>query len=79
MKNIEEKSKNKCKKIGPKIINNFLVCKFINKPRKIVNYHQSLTLSGYSTKKLNGSNLVYLNYIPSYRIQYRLKINTNLS
>lgn len=43
IKNTKEKSKNKNKKIEPKIINDFLVYKFIIfwlfKPKKIMNYY----------------------------------------
>lgn len=43
LKNAKKKPKNKNKKIEPKIINSFLICRFITsylyKFRKIINYH----------------------------------------
>lgn len=82
-KNIEEKPKNKSKKIKSKIMNSFLVCRFITsclyKPRKIVDYYQNIIPAHYPTKRLNRSNPVHFNYTLKCKTEYRLQIDTNPS
>lgn len=81
MKNIEEKPKNKNIKIKPKIINSFLVCKFLSfylyKSRKIIDYHQNVASANYVTKKLNKSNPVYFNYSLRCKTEFELQIGIN--
>lgn len=83
MKNTREKLKNRNKKIKSKIINGFLVCKFLisclYKPRKLINYYQNSTPANYFVKKQNKSNLIYPNYSLRYKIKYGLQIGSNLS
>lgn len=81
-KNVKKKPKNKSKKIDLKIINGFLVYRFITsylcKLRKIVNYQQNIAPANYATKRPNESNLVYSNHSIRCKTKYKLQISTNL-
>lgn len=71
IKNIKVKSKSKNKKIVPKIINGFLICKFLTfclyKSRKIFDYYQNIISANDFINRLNS---VYLNYSLRYSNEY---------
>lgn len=81
IKNVQKKTKDWNQEVWSKIMNCFLIYRFIisypYKSQEIINHHQNTTLASHFIKKPNRANPVNLNYSLRRNIEDWPKVGTN--